>query len=186
MSEAAPAPLGPYLFTLTREEAGIVAARAGLRATLAGRMSRNHVAPLVAFVLLIVFIAILTLTGLLGRRLGEAALILAAIAFMASRMIAHWRLRGAQKTSLANAAALHEAGETRLEVVERALRFENALGSRLVAFADCQEAEEAGGMIYLWLRGGEPAFIPARAFASVHAAEDFLAFVRQKIRRKDA
>ena len=64
--------------------------------------------------LLIVFIAILTLTGLLGRRLGEAALILAAIAFMASRMIAHWRLRGAQKNSLANAAALHEAGETRL------------------------------------------------------------------------
>jgi hypothetical protein len=186
MSESEPAPPGPYSFALTHEDAKTAAARAGLRATLAGRLSRNHVAPLVAFALFLAFVAILTFTGLLGRRFGEAALLLAAIVFMASRMVAHWRLRGAQKTSLAAAASLHEAGETIVRVDASGLRFENAAGSRRLAFADCDEAENAGGIVYLWPRKGEPAFIPAHAFASEAAAQEFLDWVRHGIRRANA
>ena len=70
--------LGPYSFEMTEEDARVAASRAGLRAALSGRLSRNHVAPLVAFALLMAFITILTLTGLIGRRLGDGALILAA------------------------------------------------------------------------------------------------------------
>lgn len=183
MSEGEPASLGPYSFVLSREEAKTAAARAGLRATLTGRLSRNHVAPLVVFALFLAFIAILTFTGLLGRRLGEAALLLAAIIFMASRMAAHWRLRGAQKNSLAAAVALHEAGETTVWVDAAGLRFENATGSRNLAFVDCDEPEDAGGIVYLWLRKGEPAFIPARAFANEQTARQFLGWVRARIRR---
>jgi hypothetical protein len=186
MSESEPASPGPYSFALTQEDAKTAAARAGLRATLAGRLSRNHVAPLVAFALFLAFIAILTFTGLLGRRLGEAALLLAAIVFMASRMVAHWRLRGAQKNSLAAAAALHEAGETIVRVDASGLCFDNAAGSRRLAFADCDEAEGAGGIVYLWPRRGEPAFIPAQAFANEAAAQEFLDWVRAKIRRVSA
>ena len=69
--------LGPYSFEMTEEDARVAASRAGLRAALSGRLSRNHVAPLVAFALLMAFVTILTLTGLIGRRLGEGALILA-------------------------------------------------------------------------------------------------------------
>ena len=175
--------LGPYSFTLTPEEAKTAASRAGLRAALAGRLSRNHVAPLVAFVLFLGFTAILTFTGLISRRLGEGALILAAIVFMATRMAAHWRLRGAQKNSLAAMTALQEAGQVVVTLDQSSLCMETAAGSHQFAFADCEEAEAAGGIIYLWLRKGAPAFIPAHAFASDEAAQAFLAFVRDGIMR---
>ena len=139
--------------------------------------------PLSAFALFLAFIAILTFTGLLGRRLGEAALLLAAIIFMASRMAAHWRLRGAQKNSLAAAVALREGGETRVRVDPAGLRFENAAGSRSLAFAECDELEDAGGIVYLWPRRGEPAVIPARAFANEQTAQQFLGWARTRIRR---
>jgi hypothetical protein len=184
VSEDEPASLGPYAFALSQEEAKTAAGRAALRATLAGRLSRNHVAPLVAFVLFLAFVAILTFTGLLGRRLGEAALLLAAIVFMASRMAAHWRLRGAQKNSLA--AALYETGETVVRIDASGLRFENTGRSRRLAFADCDEVENAGGIVYLWPRKGEPALIPAHVFASEAAAQEFLNWIRHRIRRASA
>jgi hypothetical protein len=183
VSEGVASLLGPYVFALTREEATAAAARAGFRATLAGRLSRSHIAPLVAFALFVLFIAILSFTGLLARRFGEAALLLAAIVFMTSRMAAHWRLRGAQRSSLAAALAMHAAGRTVVSVEASGLRFENFAGSRTFAFADCETAEDAGGMIYLWLRDGEPGCIPAKAFANAQAAQDFLAFVRANIKR---
>ncbi|WP_158816198.1 hypothetical protein [Methylocapsa sp. S129] len=184
MSDAqAPTALGPYSFTLTPEEAKTAASRAGLRSVLAGRLSRNHVAPLVAFALFVAFVVILTLTGLIARRFGEGALILAAIAFMAARMAAHWRLRGAQKSNLAAMTALQEAGQVVVRLDDSGLRMESAGGSRQFAFADCDEAEEAGGIIYLWRRQGAPAFIPAHAFAGDQAAQEFLAFLRDGIRR---
>jgi hypothetical protein len=183
MSEHASVPSGPYAFALTQEEAKTAAARAGLRAILTGRLSRNHVAPLVVFTLFLIFVAILTFTGLLARRLGEAALILAAIAFMASRMAAHWRLRGAQKNSLAAALAWQAEGETKAWVDESGLRLENAAGSRRVVFADCDEVEDAGGMIYLWQRSGEPAFLPARAFEGDKSAQEFVKTVRGRLGR---
>jgi uncharacterized MAPEG superfamily protein len=175
--------LGPYSFTLTPDDAKIAASRAGLKAALAGRLSLAHVAPLVAFGLFIAFVVILSLTGLIGRRLGEGALILAAIAFMAARMAAHWRLRGAQRSSLASLTALQQAGQVVVTLDDRGLRMETAAESRQISFADCHEAEEAGEILYLWRRQGEPAFIPAHAFTSEQARQEFLAFVRTRIKR---
>lgn len=184
MSESGcPKGLGPCSFTLTAPEAEIAASRAGLRAALSGRLSLTHVAPLVGFVLFITFVAILATTGLLGRRLGEAALIIGALAFMAFRMAAHWRLRGARKSSLAAMAALREVGEATAQLDNSGLHVENAAGSRHLAFADCDEAEEAGGIIYLWPLDGDPAFIPARAFPDEYAAREFLAFARAGVAR---
>ena len=184
MSESDPPKgLGPCSFALTAQEAKIAASRAGLRAALSGRLSLRHVAPLVGFMLFVAFVAILASTGLLGRRLGEAALIVGAIAFMASRMAAHWRLRGARRSSLAAMAALQEVGQAMVRLDDSGLHVESAAGSRHLAFADCDEAEDAGGIIYLWPRDGEPAFIPARAFPSEQAAREFLALVRAGVAR---
>lgn len=174
---------GPCSFALTAQEAKIAASRAGLRAALSRRLSLTHVAPLVGFVLFVAFVAILAFTGLLGRRLGEAALIGSAIAFMASRMSAHWRLRGARKNSLAAMIALQKAGRAMVRLDDSGLHVETAAGSRHLAFADCDEAEDAGGMIYLWPREGEAAFIPARAFPSEQAAREFLALARAGVAR---
>lgn len=182
MSESGP-PSGPDSFALTAQEAGVAASRAGLRAALAGRLSFTFVAPLVGFVLFVAFVAILTATGLIGRRLGEAALIISALAFMASRMAAHWRMRRARAGSLAAVTALQKAGEASVRLDDGGVIVETATGSRRLPFADCDEAEEAGGIIYLWPRAGEPAFIPARAFASEQAAREFLAFVRARVAR---
>jgi hypothetical protein len=170
-------------FALTKLEAETAASRAGLRAALSGRLSLTHVAPLVGFVLFVAFVAILTATGLLGRRPGEAALIIGALAFMASRMAAHWRLRGARNSSFAAAAALRDVGEATARLDASGLHVESAAGSRHLAFADCDEAEDAGGIIYLWPRNGDPAFVPARAFPSEQAALEFLAFARAGIAR---
>jgi hypothetical protein len=174
---------GPYSFEMTLEEARTAASRAGWRAALAGRLSLNHVAPLVAFALFVAFVVILMLTGLIGRRFGESAIILAAIAFMAARMVAHWRLRGSQKSSLAAMAALQEAGRIVVRLDDSALHMETATGMRLYAFADCEGADEAAGIVYLWPRTGVPALIPARAFANEQAAQAFLAFLRARVRR---
>lgn len=184
MSESKPpTALEPCSFALTPQEAQIAASRAGLRAGLSGGLSLTLVAPLVGFVLFVAFVAILTATGLLGRRLGEAALIIGALAFMASRMAAHWRLRGARKSSFAAVAAWREAGEATARLDDSGLYLENAMRSRYLAFAECDEAEDAGGIIYLWPRNGDPAFIPARAFPNEQAAREFLAFARAGVAR---
>ena len=184
MSEArVPQELGPYSFEMTEEDAKVAASRAGLRAALSGRLSRNHVAPLVAFALLMAFVTILTLTGLIGRRLGDGGLILGAIAFMAVRMIAHWRLRGAQKNSLAAMSALQKAGPVVVRLDDSGLHIATAAASRQFSFADCGDVEQAGGMIYLWPHKGEPAFVPTRAFVDEQAAQEFLSFVRAGMKR---
>ena len=86
MSAPETSDFGPYAFSLTADEARIAAARAGLRRALAGGLTAAHFAPLAAFVLAILFIAILALTGLLGRRSAEAALLVCAAAFLAQRL----------------------------------------------------------------------------------------------------
>jgi hypothetical protein len=175
--------LGPYSFEMTQEDAKVAASRAGLRKALSGRLSRHHVAPLVAFALLMIFVTILTLTGLIGRRLGDGALILAAIGFMAVRMTAHWRLRGAQKSSLAAMNALQKAGPVVVTLDDASLRMATPAGSRQLRFADCGDVERADEMIYLWPRNGEPAFVPTHAFADEQSAQEFLSFIRARVNR---
>jgi hypothetical protein len=182
-AEEAPATAARYCFALTSEDAAVAAARAGLRAALRGRLSLHHAAPLVAFALALTFIAILAFTGLMSRRLAEGALILAALAFMAARMAAHWGLRRARKQSLEAIAAPEDLGEVVVRLDEAGLVVENDAGARRLDFATCVEAEYAGGVVYLWPRAGAPAFIPARAFESEQAAVAFAALLRAHLRR---
>jgi hypothetical protein len=177
------AELGPYCFMPTQEEAAIAASRAALRSALTGLLSLHHAAPLVAFVLVMTFVAILAFTGLMARRLAESALILAAIAFMAARMAAHWGLRRARKRSLATTIAPRDGGEVVVRVEDAGLIVETAAGPRRFEFADCDEAEYAGGIVYLWPRAGAPAFIPMRAFADEQTARAFAGLLGARIRR---
>ncbi|MGA2042221.1 MAG: hypothetical protein ABSG83_02505 [Roseiarcus sp.] len=178
-----PAGPAPLTFALTEQDARTAAARAGLRAALAGRLSRHHAAPLVAFTLLVTFVAILAFAGLLGRRRAEAALIVAAMAFMAVRMAAHWRLRSARNRNFAALDALRRAGMARIRLDDSSLHLETSAGARRLRFADCDEAEDAGAILYLWPRAGAPAVIPVSAFADERAARDFLALLRAAIGR---
>ena len=54
---------GPYHFTLSPAEREAAAARFGLRSALRGRLIANQLAPLTAFVLVLLFASILALTG---------------------------------------------------------------------------------------------------------------------------
>jgi hypothetical protein len=183
MSQTAPEiATGPLVFDLSDEEARIGAARAGFRAALRRRFSLRHVAPLVAFTLLIAFAAILALTGLIARRLAEAAIIMAAIAFMASRLAAHWRLRRAQSATPGVVAERME-GPTRIVADKSGLTVHTASGARRYDYRACREAEATGALIYLWSDSDAPAIIPARIFSSQQAADQFVAMLRAGIAR---
>ena len=182
---AEPAAPGPCTFTLTPEDARIAASRAGLRGALAGRLSRRHAAPLAAFVLSLLFVAILAFAGLIGRRPAEGALILATIAFMAARMAAHWRLRTARLRAQGAMDALRSAGPVRVRLDDSGLDMEAGAGARRIAFADCDEAEDAGGIVYLWARGAAPAVIPVSAFANEQTRRDFVDALRAGIKRAE-
>ena len=62
---------GPYVATLDPAEIDAAAARYGLRAALSGGLTASHQAPLAAFVLTLLFAAILAMTGFISRRAGE-------------------------------------------------------------------------------------------------------------------
>jgi hypothetical protein len=146
-------------------------------------MTLAHVAPLVGFALFLAFATILAFTGLIGRRWVEAALILAAIAFMISRMAAHWRLHRAQKASGVAIGQWRQAGEAKVRVDDAGVYLDSAAGSRQLAFADCSDVEYAGQILYLWPRRGEPICIPGTAFPDEKGAEEFLAYARARLPR---
>jgi hypothetical protein len=58
----------------------------------------------------------------------------------------------------------------------------SARGARRLAFVDCQEAEEAGGLIYVWGRDGAPLVLPSRVIPEGQAAR-LVARVRSRIGR---
>src|ERR1700727_411686 len=105
-----PDSFGPYVFKLAPDEAEAAAARAGLRTALKGGLLTSHVAPLTAFALVMAFATVLALTGLIGRRAGEATIILAAAAFMIQRLASHWRIRRARSDGRAAIRRLQAAG----------------------------------------------------------------------------
>ena len=182
MSEGPPAPrFGPYTFEFTEDEARIAAARAGLRGALAGRLTSAHFAPLAAFVLAISFTAILALTGLVSRRFGEIALLLAIGAFMIQRLTTLRRFAAARRASVGEFDAMRDAGPLVLSVDETGLGLGGAGAPARWNFADCLEAEDAGGLIYLWPRSGPPAIVPTRVFAGAEAAGAFVEFLRGRL-----
>jgi hypothetical protein len=185
MSEAFSTPgFGPYAFELTEEETRVAAARAGLRRALAGRLTSAHLAPLAAFVLAICFIAILALTGLIARRHGETALLLAIAAFMVQRLTARRRFVAARRAGLAEIDAMRACGPLVLSVDEAGLGLAGAAPPARWNFADCLEIEDAGGLLYLWPRSGAPAIVPIRVFARAEAAAGFVEFVRGRLARR--
>ncbi len=185
MSQTRPAPgFAPYAFELTEDEARVAAARSGLRRALAGRLTSAHFAPLAAFVLAIAFTAILALTGLVSRRSGEAALLLAIAAFIIQRLTTLRRLAAARRACRAEIDALRGAGRLVLSVDETGLGLAGASAPARWNFADCLEAEDAGGLVYLWPRSGPPAIVPTRVFAGAEAAAEFVEFLRGSLPRR--
>jgi hypothetical protein len=177
-----PAAFGPFSFCLTDSEARVAASRVALRLGLMRRFGRDYVAPLVAFVLLLLFVAILAFGGLIGRRLAEAALLIGAIAFLATRFSAHWRLRRVQRRSEAAIKRIVARGEVQIELGEGGLTLHYAQADlERRSFADIADAENAGGLIYFWPQDGAPTIIPTRVLVSEQEAARFLAFARAKI-----
>ena len=180
-SEDGAGSFGPYAYTLAPAEAEAAAARFGLRVALRGGLLVRHLAPLAVFGLVLLFASILALTGFISRRAGEATLIVAAAAFMIQRLSTHWRVWRARTAGRTAMAQLQAWGG--LFVVLGKDSVTVASGSRLrrLAYRDIAEAEDAGGLIYLWPRSGAPIVVPARALAEGEAAR-LLARVRQRMR----
>jgi len=175
---------GPYAFSLTDDEARIAAARAGLRRALASGLTAAHFAPLAAFVLTILFIAILALTGLLGRRSAEAALLVSAAAFLAQRLLTRRCFFVSRRLAEAEIERLRAAGPQVLSVEAEGLRLDGGPAPRRWRFADCLDAEDAGGLVYLWPRQGAPAIAPTRIFADETEASRFAQFLRSRLPRR--
>jgi hypothetical protein len=181
-SEAAPESFGPFVATLEPAEAEAAAARYGLRAALRGGLTASHHAPLAAFVLTLLFAAILALTGFISRRAGELTFLIAAAAFMIQRLVVHRRIWRARARGRAEVERFVSGGEITTSVESDAVSQTTERESRRLAFADCEEAEEAGGLIYLWRREGAPVVMPCRALPEGEAAR-FMAFVKPRIGR---
>ena len=160
---------GPYAFTLAPTEAEAAAARTGLRWALKGGLLASHWAPLTAFVLIMAFASALALTGLISGRAGEMTIILAAAAFMIQRLATHWRIRRARREGRASIARLQSAGALTATFGDESLTLDADGRTLSLAYADCEEAEDAGGLVYVWPRNGAPIVVPTRALA--HAEE---------------
>jgi len=184
MSAAEINDFGPYAFSLTADEAQIAAARVGLRRALAGGLTAAHFAPLAAFILAILFVAILALTGLLGRRPAEAALLICAAAFLVQRLVTRRRFFVSRRLAEAEIESLRAAGPLTLTVEADGLRLDGLAAPMRWPFADCVEAEDAGGFVYLWPRQGAPAIAPARIFHDPEEASRFAQFLRSRLPRR--
>jgi hypothetical protein len=165
-----PDSFGPYTFTLSPAETAAAAARAGLRMALKGGLLAGHVAPLTAFALILAFASVLALTGLISRRAGEATIILAAAAFMIQRLATRWRIRRARREGSAAIARLQSADALTATFDNETLSLDIDGRTLCVCYADCEEAEDAGGLIYVWPRQGGPIVVPTRALADADEA----------------
>jgi hypothetical protein len=177
-----PSPFGPYVFSLTDEEARVGGSRLALRRGLAGAFERLHVIPLAVFVLLLLFVSILAFTGLMGRRAAEATLLLSAVLFMAARFYAHWRLRAAQKAGLAAVRALQGVGELRLDIDSGGATLAASQPIRRCEFSSRTVIEDSGGLIFFWPPAGEPFFVPSRIFGDDRTAAAFVLQAKERTR----
>jgi len=176
-----PDSFGPYAFTLAAAEAEAAAARAGLRTALKGGLLTSHVAPLTAFALVMAFATVLALTGLISRRAGEATILLAAAAFMIQRLASHWRIRRARSDGRAAIGPLRSAGALKATFGDEALSFDIDGRTLNLRYADCEQAEDAGGLIYIWPRNGVPIVVPTRAMADAEEAVRVLSRLSTRI-----
>ena len=180
-AERLPNLFGPYAFTLAPAEAEAAAARAGLRTALKGGLLTSHVAPLTAFALVMAFATVLALTNLISRRSGEATILLAAAAFMIQRLASHWRIRRARSDGRAAIGPLRSAGALKATFGDEALSFDMDGRTLNLRYADCEQAEDAGGLIYIWPRNGVPIVVPTRAMANAEEAVRLLSRLSARI-----
>jgi hypothetical protein len=176
-----PDSFGPYAFTLAPAEAEAAAARAGLRTALKGGLLTSHMAPLTAFALVMAFASVLALAGLISRRAGEATVLLAAAAFMIQRLASHWRIRRARSDGRAAIGPLRSAGALKAMFGDEALSFDIDGRTLNLDYADCEQAEDAGGLIYIWPRNGVPIVVPTRAMADADEAARLLSRLSARI-----
>jgi hypothetical protein len=172
---------GPYAFTLSPAEAEAAAARAGLRTALKGGLLTSHVAPLTAFALIMAFASVLALSGLISRRAGEATILLAAAAFMIQRLANHWRIRSARGEGRAAIGRLQSASAVTATFGDETLSFDVDGRILNLRYLDCEQAEDAGGLIYVWPRNGVPVVMPTRAVADAEEAARLLSRLSARI-----
>jgi hypothetical protein len=176
-----PDSFGPYAFTLEPAEVEAAAARAGLRTALKGGLLTSHVAPLTAFALVMGFATVLALTGFISRRAGEAMIILAAAAFMIQRLASHWRISRARNDGRAAIGRLRSAAALKVTFGDEALSFVMDGHTLNLRYADCEQAEDAGGLIYIWPRNGAPIVLPTRTMADAEEAARLLSRLSARI-----
>jgi hypothetical protein len=176
-----PDSFGPYAFTLLPAEAEAAAARLGLRTALRGGLLTSHVAPLSAFVLIMAFATVLALTGLISRRSGEATILLAAAAFMIQRLASHWRISRARSDGKAAIGRLQSVSAVTATFGDEALSFDMDGRTTNLLYADCEQVEDAGGLIYVWPRNGSPIVAPTRVMADAEEAERLVSHLSARI-----
>ncbi|HEY5206606.1 MAG TPA: hypothetical protein VIJ63_18705 [Roseiarcus sp.] len=176
-----PDTFGPYAFTLLPAEAEAAAARLGLRTALKGGLLASHVAPLTAFVLVMAFATVLALTGLISRRAGEATILLAAAAFMIRRLASHWRISRARSDGQAAIGRLQSVSAVTATFGDEALSFDMDGRTTNLLYADCEQAEDAGGLIYVWPRNGAPIVAPTRVMADAEEAARLVSHLSARI-----
>jgi len=173
---------GPYTFTLSPAETEAVAARSSLRAELRRNLLASHFA-LAAFALVLLFASIMAKTDLISRRVGEATVIVAAAAYIIQRLATHRRIMRWTRNRRPTAIASLEADRALTARIDEAgVTFEGGGRSRRLEWVECEEAEEAGGLIYLWARSDTPIVLPARAIRDGEAGR-LIAQVKQRMGR---
>jgi hypothetical protein len=172
---------GPYAFTLEPHEIDAVAARHGLRSALGGGLTASHHAPLAAFALTLLFAAILAKTELISRRAGEIVFLLAALAFMTQRLLSHRRIWRARTLGRVEVERMLAGRPMTMTIGDAAVSESGGGSPRRLPFADCRDAEESGGLVYVWGRDGAPFVLPGRVLADGEAAK-IVTWVRDRIR----
>lgn len=176
---------GPYTFTLSPAETEAVSARSNLRAELRRSLLASRFA-LAAFALVLLFASIMAKTDLISRRVGEATVIVAAAAYIVQRLATHWRIVRRTRNRGPTAIASLEADRALTARIDEAgVTLEGGGRSRRLDWVECEEAEEADGLIYLWARSDAMIVLPARAIRDGEAGR-LVAQIKQQIGRNQS
>jgi hypothetical protein len=120
-------------------------------------------------------------TGLISRRSGEATILLAAAVYIIQRLATHWRIiRRTRNLGPAPIVSLEADGAFTARIDDGGVTLDGGGRSRRLEYVDCEEAEDAGGLIYLWPRDGAPVVLPARALGDGEARR-LVAQIKQRI-----
>jgi hypothetical protein len=104
---------------------------------------------------------------------------------MVQRLMTHRRIWRTRSRGRAEIERLLVGGDVTTIIGADGATQVSGSDSRRLAFVDCEEAEEAGGLIYLWRREGAPFVMPCRVLAEGEAAR-LMAFVKARIKRRPA